>query len=498
MSQQSTPAIAIVGGGFSGAMVAVHLLRMARQPLTIYLIEPRSTVGCGVAYSTALTCHLMNVPAGKISAFADQPNHFLQWAQQISSIAGSVLAITEPLNDLNPQSFVPRKLYGRYVQAVVAEAEATAVTGVRLERVTDAAIAIKPGDRTTILLQSGITLQVDQVVLALGNSPPRHLAIANSSFYQSDRYIHSGWSNLPHALASDDPVVLIGSGLTAVDWAIALHQQGHRGTIHLISRRGLLPQQHALPQSHPLSSLSLFNLDSQATVRTCLRRVRQAVVEAMAQGKDWRSVIDGLRPLTNSIWQSLSPVEKRRFLRHLRSYWDTHRHRVAPAIAQILEDMRRSGQLQIHAGRIQAFQESATGINVSVRQRGSQASTPVNAAWVVNCTGSECDYRKLNHPLIQQLLQDGLVQPDALAIGLETDSNGALIDADCNPSTWLYTLGSTRRGQLWETTAIPEIREQARGLAATLLRSIPTLATVTSSKLTASIAVATFNGAEAS
>ncbi|MDX2216004.1 MAG: FAD/NAD(P)-binding protein [Oculatellaceae cyanobacterium bins.114] len=488
MSQQSTTAIAIIGGGFSGAMVAVHLLRTAHQPLTIHLIEPRPKVGCGVAYSTPLTCHLMNVPAGKISAFADQPNHFLQWAQQISSIDGSALnSAKADSGELHPHSFVPRSLYGHYVQAVLAEAEATAPAGVRLERVIDEAVALESnGDRATVFLQSGATIQAAQVVLALGNFPPRDPAIADPSFYQSDRYIRSGWSAVDRsAFSADASVVLIGSGLTAVDWAIALHQQGHRGTIHLISRRGLLPQAHALPPVKQRATLSGLesNLNG-LTVRTALRQIRQAISEAEAHGQDWRSVMDSLRPLTNSIWQSLPPTEKRRFLRHLRPHWDIHRHRVAPAIAQILEDMQRSGQLQVHAGRIQAYVKRADEVDVIVCQRGSTALTTVKAGKVVNCTGSTGDYRHLTHPLIQQLLQSGFVQSNALAIGLKTAPNGALVATDHTPLNWLYTLGSPRRGELWETTAIPEIREQAQRLARTLLQSISTLERVTSPELT--------------
>lgn len=474
MSHSFATAIAIIGGGFSGAMVAVHLLRNARHPLTIHLIESRPTLGCGVAYSTAFNCHLMNVPAGKISAFADQPNHFLEWAQQMSSIA-------HPLKDLpdarsspvTAHSFVPRKLYGQYVQSVVAEAEATAPAWVRLERVVDEAIAIHSHqDSALIALQSGKTVQVDRVVLALGNFPPRDVTVADSSFYQSDRYIRSGWSSAhSYSLLPDEPVMLIGSGLTAVDWAIALHHQGHRGMIHIVSRRGLLPQAHRLPHS-PIGRVPTpaLTLDPQiATARLGSRYVRQAVSAAIAQGGDWQSVIDGLRPLTQSIWQTLSLVEKRRFLRHLRPYWEVHRHRVAPAIAHVLQGLQRTGQLQLHAGRIQTYVEDANGVDVVIRRRDRQSLETLRAALVVNCTGSGANYQQIAHPLVQQLLETGLVQPDALAIGLETDLEGALVDRYTIPSDWLYTLGSPRRGQLWETTAIPEIREQAQRLARILL-----------------------------
>jgi uncharacterized NAD(P)/FAD-binding protein YdhS len=200
-----------------------------------------------------------------------------------------------------------------------------------------------------------------------------------------------------------------------------------------------------------------------------LKSIRQEVDQAVAQGEDWRSVIDALRPQTQTLWQSLPLSEQRRFLRHVRPYWEVHRHRIAPSIAQTLTELRHTGQLQIHAGQIQSFREDADGVTVVIRKRGTMDLMQVRSSLVANCTGSECDYRQLRNPLIQQLLAAGMIHPDPLFLGLTVAENGALIDRSGKPSQQLFTLGTPRKGKLWETTAVPEIRLQAAEMAKMLL-----------------------------
>lgn len=458
---QAFPTIAIIGGGFSGSMVAAHLLNTATSPLTIKLIERRAVVGQGVAYSTELDCHLLNVPAGKMSAFADDPDHFLRWLQRHD----------EGIFRVKADTFVSRKLYGHYIRAVLADAQAN-VSTVQLERLTDEAIATKTDSQNVaVCLSSGEILAVDRVVLALGNFPPGKPPVADSSFYQSKRYIGSAWSALPllSSLPSEVPVLLIGSGLTTLDLIVTLHQQGHKGKIHVVSRRGLLPLSH---QATVACSLLVKWNQTPKTIRALWCRVRQEVESAIAQGYDWRTVIDSLRPETQALWQALPIAEQRRFLRHVRPYWEVHRHRVAPAIAKVIALMLDSKQLLPYAGRIQSYYEEADGVDVTIRRRCSSELTVVRAGVVINSTGPECDYRKIQHPLILDLLASGLIRPDSLNLGLDVAANGALITAEGKASEWLYTLGSPHKGLLWETTAVPEIRQQARLLAQELLASL--------------------------
>ncbi len=448
--------IAIVGGGFSGSMVAVHLLKNTVSPLRIKLIEPRPFVGEGIAYSTNWDCHLLNVPAGKMSAFPDHPDHFWQWLQMRELEIGK---------KFSQDDFVPRKLYGDYIRSILAEAQAD--TGVSLEKLTDEAIALDTStEQASVCLRSGKSLEVDRVVLALGNFPPADPAVADSSFYQSKRYFRFWSAPSLFSLAADEPILIIGSGLTALDAILALDRQKHQGKIYVVSRRGLLPQAHQPTTSYP----PLFESEPlPTTIRSLVRRIRQEIKSAEARGDNWQSVINSLRPQTQLIWQSLAIAEKQRFLRHVRPYWESHRHRVPSAIARQIEPKVAAGQLHFLAGRIQAYNEDALGVNVSIRERCSNYIHNLRVGAVINCTGTECNYRRLQHPLIENLLNSGLIKPDALNLGLEVAANGALIDVAGEVSNLLFTLGSPQKGCLWETTAVAEIRQQAKTLAQQLL-----------------------------
>lgn len=453
---QQPQTVAIIGAGLSGTLVATHLLKQATVPLNIQLIERQSSVGRGIAYGTRCNCHLLNVPASKMSAFDDQPTHFLDWLQANAVIK----AETDP--------FVPRRLYGDYIQSVLEEAIAQAPPQVKLERLVDEAIALKPDSCSVAVgLASGETVQADQVVLAVGNFPPQDPAVSDRSFYRSRRYVNA-WSPLAmESVSTDQPVLLIGSGLTALDWVLSLREQGYRNVIHLVSRHGLRPQSHRATTSYPKF---LNTAEAPNTVRGLMHCIRQEVKAAEARGCDWRAVIDALRPQTQELWQALPIAEKRRFLRHVRSYWEVHRHRVASAIADSTNQWVESKQVTIHAARIQAYREQLDGLDVLLRERCSHKTFTLQVGTVINCTGPPADYHKISHPLIANLLLTGLACPSALNLGLEIAVNGALIDAAGNPSKRLYTLGTLRRAQLWETTAVREIRQQAKLLAIELLK----------------------------
>jgi len=451
--------IAIVGGGFSGSLVATHLLKTASQPLTIKLIERSHQIGKGIAYSTDTNCHLLNVSAGNMSAFAHDPGHLLRWLQYNRDELTAFLP-----EEVNASTFIPRKVYGLYIQSILAEAEATAPGDVRLERFTDEVVGIQPeGKGAMIALRSGRCFTADRIVLALGNSPSVIPTIqnANSNAWSADALAD---------LDADAPVLLVGTGLTMVDMVLSLHYRQHRGKIYAVSRRGLSPLKHQATQPYP-SFLTPENPPK--TVRGWLRRLRAEVEIATAQGYDWRAVIDSLRPMTQKIWQKLPTGEQQRFLRHLKPYWDVHRHRIPPRVADVVTKMLDSAQLTITAGRIGEYQALPDGVAVTICQRKTQANHILHVHRVVNCTGIAADYRRSPHPLITNLRSQGLIRPNAIGLGIDTDPYGALYTADGNVSTLLYTLGTPRQGDLWETIAIPELRGQAQELAAVLLQSLP-------------------------
>ncbi|MBD2534569.1 FAD/NAD(P)-binding protein [Nostoc flagelliforme FACHB-838] len=457
--------IAIIGGGFSGSLVATHLLKTASQPLTIKLIERSDQIGKGIAYSTDTNCHLLNVSAGNMSAFAHDPGHLLRWLQYNRDELTAFFS-----EEVNASTFIPRKVYGLYIQSVLAEAEVTAPSDVQLERLTDEVVGVQPeGKGVMISLRSGRCFAADRVVLALGNSPSAPPAIQNAN--SNDDYLRNAWSADALAdLDADAPVLLIGTGLTMVDMVLSLSDRQHRGKIYAVSRRGLFPLKHQAAQPYPCF-LTLEN--SPKSVHCWLQMLRAEVKVATTQGYDWRAVIDSLRPMNQKIWQKLPTGEQQRFLRHLTPYWDVHRHRIAPQVADVVTKMLDSGQLTISAGRIQEYQALPDGVDVTIHQRKTHINHTLQVSRVVNCTGVAADYRRSPHPLITDLRSQNLIRPNAIGLGLDTDTQGALYTADGEVSQLLYTLGTPRKGDLWETIAVPELRGQAQELSEVLLRSLP-------------------------
>ncbi len=462
----SPTTIAIIGSGFSGSLVATHILKAAPRPLLIKLIECRHEIGKGVAYSTNTLSHLLNVSAGKMSAFPGDPGHLLRWLNYNQNELATFLP-----KDLNASTFIPRQIYGVYIQSILEEAEATASSNIRLERVTDEVVAIEPeGKGAIVSLRSSRAFTADRIVLALGNAPVE--PTASPSEDDTDNFcLRHAWSVDALAdLEPDDPVLLIGTGLTMVDMVVSLHDRKHRGKIYAVSRRGLAPLPHQSTKPYPAF---LTPDNAPKTIRGLLQRIRSETKLAAEQGYDWRSVSDSLRPITQQLWQQLPRREQRRFLRHVTPYWDVHRHRIAPQIGEIIQSMRDSGQLTITAGRIQSYQTTPEKVAVMVCQRQTKNQLVFHVSRVVNCTGVDADYRRSSQPLITNLRDRGLIRPNDIGLGMDTVNDGTVIDAQGNRSTLLFTLGTPRKGNLWETIAVPELREQAQTLATTVLQSLP-------------------------
>lgn len=449
-----TTTVAVIGGGFSGTMVCVHLLRNAPPGTRVILIERSAALGRGVAYGTECSEHLLNVPAGRLSAFADEPAHFLNWANA-------------QLGNVNATDFLPRRLYGEYVNAILQEAVANPASEVEFESVHDEAVDLdetETGARLT--LKSGRILHARSVVLALGNLPGEYPIPRALPFYQSARYVHIPWraGALDH-IGEQDAVLLVGAGLTAVDLMVQLDQRGHRGMIHAVSRRGLVPFAHEPGSAYP-PFLSEGNFPT--TIRETLRRVRKEIRTAAAQGIGWRAVIDALRPQSQALWKGFSWEERARFMRHVRPHWEVHRHRLAPQVAATIRRLTDEGRVKFYAGRLQSLVDTEGGAAALFRRRGTDELVALRVAKVINCTGPRSDYSKYQHPLLINLLARGLIDHDPLALGIAASPLGEVLRYRSGPTGWLFTLGAPLKGTRWESSAIPELRQQAQTLAAHL------------------------------
>ena len=278
---------------------------------------------------------------------------------------------------------MPRRLYGAYIQDLLGNEIWQTGNGRNLYLVPDEAVALwQRPDGLSVQVRGGRTYEVDVAVLATGNFPHDDTAT---------HHYADPWSPLALAgLEPEAPVLLIGTGLTMIDTVISLLDQEHTGPIHAISRRGLLPRRHG--EAPPQPPLPLAKIDC-SSIAAMLRAVRREVRSAGDDVNAWRSVVDALRPYTQQIWQSLSTAEKRRFLRHLRPWWDVHRHRMAPAVADVIEDTVRTGQLRVQAGRAQAVAADRQGVTVSLKKRGSDELENLRVARVIDCSGRNATTR---------------------------------------------------------------------------------------------------------
>lgn len=444
--------VAVIGGGFTGATLAAQLLSKSSGTVSVILIERNARLGRGVAYGTPIMEHLLNVRARNMSAYPDDPEHFLRWAQ-LNHDPG-----------VTPDDYLPRQVYGEYAASLLQQEIERHPS--RLEHVQDEAVSVtRVEGAAEILLRSGRTVFANKVVMALGNFPPGDPRLSGRTPH-SLRYVSNPWkASALGDVSHDKSVLLLGSGLTSVDVAITLRGRGFRGTIHILSRRGLLPQSHKSTAPWP----AFWDEGSPGNVGGLLRLMRTQVEAAEKAGSGWRAVIDSFRPFTQAIWHSLSFQERRRFLRHVRPYWDVHRHRVAPAIGAMLSSQIQEGQMEVHAGRIKSYAEDLDGVEVTYRSRKSGRFEQLRVDRVINCTGPESDCRKVDDRLLTNLLQQKLARPDPLFLGLDVSPDGALIDACGDVSDLLYAIGPVRKGSLWETIAVPELRVQASDLAAHLL-----------------------------
>jgi uncharacterized NAD(P)/FAD-binding protein YdhS len=451
--------VIIVGGGYSGTMVAVHLAR-ARCGLRVALVDRNRTFGRGAAYGTTDPKHLLNVQADRMGAFPEDPRHFYHWLQ---SHPERLAAAGIP--KLRPDAFLPRMVFGDYIHDLLREACALPGT---LEIIHDEIIDMVQYPHGPFELTGGSGRQwtATRVVLALGNFPPGE----PKPNEKNDRawFMNNPYAPEAHArLAEPGDVLIIGTGLTSLDLLLTLDKAKPNGKIHLLSRRGLFPQPHKKAGSYP-HFLDPKNLPG--TTRNLYRQVIHELREAAARGIDWRPVLDSMRPFNQAIWANLNPREQRRFLRHLQPLWDTHRHRCAPEIMAVKNQLEAQGRLECHRGYIQGYQPAGQEIEVAYRQRGTAKTKKFQVRYVLSCTGPQADYRKLKDPLVQQLLSRNLLAPDPLQMGANTADGGLIRNPAGEIIHGLYTLGSTQRGRLYESIAVPELRGQAADLAIRLLK----------------------------
>lgn len=456
---RNSPSIAVVGAGASGALLATRLLRSLNGlAATVRLIDPSPTTGQGVAYSTNDWRHRLNVPSKKMSAFPEEPDHFVRW-------------LAARGEDANPIGFAPRGLYGDYLADCLERANRS--SSVELIRVHEQVVEIRRGSSVAsygVRCSGSTRFEADWVVLATG-SPRSAKSWAPVELIASDHFIADPWQALNSAAVTNaSDILLVGAGLTMVDTAISLGRSRAVDApvrIHVLSRTGILPAAHLPVPNPPLETPQLpagpLTLDQ---VRSL---VKQQVSLALAASGDWRPGIDSLRPITNNIWARLSPDDQLEFLRTDLRSWDTRRHRMSPQTGQLIDGMIAAGHLIQHTGTVTGCEERSGRVSVEV---GDSSTLEVDV--VIDCTGPSnvSQHSGTGDMLLAETMAQGLATAHNLSTGLQVDAAGHLIDSAGQAQTRFLAIGPIRKGSEWETTAMPEIRVQAASIAAEIARTV--------------------------
>lgn len=456
--------IGIIGGGFSGTMTAVQLVEKAIEPIEIIIIDASAFLSKGIAYSSYSDVHLLNVTAGKMSAFPDKPTHFLDWVMDLPEFKNSEKTLIS-------NSFLPRNLYGNYLSDVWKQALSLAKSkNIRVTFIDDYVQNIEVAEsHILVFLKNDASINVDDCVIATGNHLPRNPKILNEDFYKSKHYHQNPWSS--HSvkdIQSKLPVLIIGNGLTMVDTVLAILEQGFKGKIYAISPNGfnILPHRH---NGEPYTKL-VEELDIKMSLTELVALFDKHINIVRPLGISAEPVIDSLRPYTQRIWKNLTDDDKRLFMSKFRHLWGVARHRLPLHTHDKIQQLRIDGKLLVQSGSLINIIDKFQHIEVAFYDKKEQQPKLIEVSRVINCTGPETDIMKLDDHFLKRCLLKGMIKQDALALGIVTNAETfQVINSDGKTHKHLFTLGSNLKGELWESTAVNELRTQAEKLALNLI-----------------------------
>jgi len=457
--------IGIVGGGFSGTMLAVQLIRHSNKRIEIVVVNETENFALGVAYNPYSSNHLLNVVAGKMSAFPDQADHFVNWLITQPEFKSQDLEILK-------KTFVPRKVYGHYLTDLWVEYKKIAKNkGIVVSEVVGRVTKLNMNqNKPSILLENNQILHFDKCVIATGNQLPGNPIVQNSSFFESSKYFQNPWKiESVQGLKKTDVVLIVGNGLTMVDTVLGLLQQGYQGKIYSLSRHGygIIPHRESkfaftIDRETKLTEMSLLEL---------VHFVNSNRKKLDLEGSSPEVIVDAFRPYTQEIWKGLSLKERKLFMSRLRHLWGVLRHRVPLQVQTIIQQLVVEEKLEILSGKILDFTENPNSICVKYGNNKTHTIESLEVTRIINCTGPESDLRKLEDHFLHHAYNERILFQDELKLGICTDLETFRVKK-INGGTHnnLYTIGTNLKGELWESTAVNELRIQVDNLAKQVLK----------------------------
>lgn len=473
----NNPVVAVIGMGFSGIVSAYNLVLEATRPFTILLFDDSQNSVRGVAYSTNCPFHLLNVPADNMGALSSDPKHFYSWLQ----------ASPQEWRKKNPsfqdiqfdsKSFVPRMIYGCYLEHIADQLKKIAAAkDIEIQKISEKVTDIqqKPEGSFLLFTQRG-QYPIQAAILATG-IPWAYKFNEALQIKEQDTFLPNLWpklTNMTHSAEllkkydSKSTVGIIGSGLTMLDALATLHSHQYPGIIVVFAGRGLLPQIHQVPPEANYPSYTLKEFPN--TALGLLKKTRQLVRKAQDSGGHWQTVFQSIRPITVPLWQRLPVLEKKKLMRHLFGFWNSHRHRAAPEVLALVDYFFMQNKLKIINARAVSLNKNPNGkLTINFVDPETKQNSNVNVDLVVNCAGPELSIKKHPSELIQNLVKGGLAEPDSLGLGLAVDSDGSVFGKAYKS---LFAVGTILFGTNFETVAVPELRQQCYSAARGVLCSI--------------------------
>jgi uncharacterized NAD(P)/FAD-binding protein YdhS len=390
-----------------------------------------------------------------MSVFPDQPDDFVEWLRSKGKGASA-------------DNFASRGDYGLYLRDTLAGLlrQREGRTNVEFVKAKATACIDRKDEGVAFRLDNGMDLKARNVVLCLGlGNAELSLNAASISPRLNHKIIQNPWRlGWLSRVRAEEEICIIGSGLTMIDQVLALRAHGHKGLIHVLSRRGLVPHSHLTP---PASAVSPNLPEATRDISALLSAFRSQV----RTGTPWRAVMDGLRHQTQALWSELNPEQRSRFLRHGLAWWNIHRHRISPQVFSQFRHLLQSGTVTVHAGFIRGIQRKEERLEIIYRPRGTQTLAELDADWIVNCTGME--RAGISHsPLLQEMQQRSMVAMDELGLGIAVDPCSRVLDPQGQIQPGLFAVGALTAGQFWEITAVPDIRNQAKQVAELISSSL--------------------------
>jgi uncharacterized NAD(P)/FAD-binding protein YdhS len=455
--------IVIIGGGLTGCSVAAQLCDAAKEPLDIQIIEPRPLLGRGVAYSADDPDHRLNAPLIVHFLTPGKGDAFQKWF-----VEGDAL-------DQDPDALAPdgniyarRQVFGSYITGEMAALSKdnksnSTITHVQAQ-VTDIQFQ---GNEYRLSLKNQPTLSAERLVMATGNQAPNAPHPFKGQIEEHPAYFNSPW-NLKRIrnIDSKAKILIIGAGLTMSDLVATLVKQNHQGKITAISRNGFRPQTHAKPKEdgpprQPFENIMADKPDYyNGTLLEIFKDLRLKMAADMAAGGQWHWGFDGIRDCVWQIWPNFSDADKRSYLRHLRPWYDSHRFRLPPQTAQILDDSIERGLLNYQIGNIISAKDSAGQLAVKMKLNSDDHPTELSFDAVINSTGPSLSPVAAANPIYRALLDNGLARPTKINIGFDVDLHCRAIQKDGTISNNFHIVGPPTLGAFGDPIGIPFIVSQ--------------------------------------